>query len=124
MSNIVEGDPLIKRNETKKSSKSDEKKSKNSDNLPKRNHKKSKNKQKNKNPEPQILQLDSENGPSSSKPGPSSSNEIEITTLAPSESKKISKTVDKESSGYGIIWGRAPTYTLIIFPIFMVNENC
>jgi len=100
MSNIVEGDPLIKRNETEKSSKSD-KKSKNSDNLPKRNQKKSKNKQKTENPKPQILQLDSENGPSSSK-------EIEITTLAPSGSKKISKTVDKESSGYGIIWGASP----------------
>ena len=107
MSNIVEGDPLIKRNETEKSSKSD-KKSKKSDNLPKRNQKKSKNKQKTENPEPQILQLDSENGPSSSKHGPSSSKEIEITTLAPSGSKKISKTVNKESSGYGIIWGASP----------------
>ena len=81
---------------------------KNHDNLPKRKQKKSKNKQKSENPEPQILQLDSENGPSSSKHGPSSSKEIEITTLAPSGSKKISKTVDKESSGYGIIWGGEP----------------
>ena len=102
MSSIVKGDPLIKRNETEKSSKSD-KKSKKSDNLPKRNQKKSKNKQKSENSEPQIPQLDSENGPSSSK-------EIEITTLAPSGSKKISKTVDKESSGYGIIWGSPYLY--------------
>ena len=119
MSNIVKGDPLIKRNGDEKS----EKKSLNSENPPKRNKKKSKTKNKKSEPnsEPkskpksEFIPIDSENriliGPSSSK----QLSKIEIEST--SGSKKSSKTVSTETSGYGIIWERVSTYTLITYNI-------
>ena len=127
MSNIVKGDPLIKRNGDEKS----EKKSLNSENPPKRNKKKSKTKTKKSEPNSELkskpksefIPIDSENriliGPSSSK----QLSKIEIESTG---SKKSSKTVSTETSGYGIIWERVSTYTLItyiIWAICMVNEN-
>ena len=113
MSNIVKGDPLIKRNGDEKS----EKKTLNSENPPKRNRKKSKTKNKKSEPnsEPkskqksEFIPIDSENriliGPSSSK----QLSDIEIeSTGSKSGSKKSSKTVSTETSGYGIIWESLP----------------
>ena len=105
MSNIVKGDPLIKRNGDEKS----EKKSLNSENPPKRNKKKSKTKIKKSEPNSEFIPIDSENriliGPSSSK----QLSDIEIeSTGSKSGSKKSSKTVSTETSGYGIIWESLP----------------
>ena len=136
MSNIVKGDPPTKRNEDEKS----DKKSLNSENPPKRNKKKSKTKIKKSEPisesksepnsEPKsksksdFIPIDSEN---KILIGPSSSKQLSKIEKESTGSKKSSKTVSTETSGYGIIWERVSTYTLItyiIWAICMVNENC
>ena len=128
MSNIVKGDPPIERNEDEKS----EKKSLNSENHPKRNKKKSKTKIKKSEPisesksEPnsEFTPIDSEN---KILIGPSSSKQLSKKEKKSTGSKKSSKTVSTETSGYGIIWERVSTYTLItyiIWDICTVNKNC
>ena len=128
MSNIVKGDPLIKRNGDEKS----EKKSLNSENPPKRNKKKSKKIKKsepisesksepNSGPKSEFILIDSEN---KILIGPSSSKQLSKIEIESTGSKKSSKTVSTETSGYGIIWERDSTLiTYIIWAICMVNEN-
>ena len=111
MSSIVKGDSEVKRNDNEKQSASDEK----TQNSEKRNRKKSKNKSKTKKSEPEIISDDSEPGPSKSssadlEPGPSGLSGLkqtgrsEKTALAKTDGKKSEKPLDKNITGYGIVW--------------------